>query len=612
MTSFENMIELVEKVEKKSTFELTLKINANESIQWSSKDKNILSIINYLYPFFDIETRHIDLYDWDKLWLIVSKLRSFNINKVKQKEIVEFFDEKISDKSKAYSEYITKIQDITETGKYNYREKVLNYVKAGLQGQTFLIDNKSLDSQSDGTNSHRFIEIALELLISLSRREYINPIIYIDEPEIGLHPKKNEELFYKLHKVYNSFKKTKEIKEKGKYKTPYPTMIFATHSPNVVKETVKLFHKNQQVLHFSKGKKENTVIEKMNSFYDDKRFLNIFNDNEARLFFSDFILFVEGATEQEVFSNRMLISKFNFLNKIDIYATNELSLKYMNPSYLNTSIPYLVLYDADKLISINIKDSKLTFSNRSEIQLMKYAKLYMNSYIGSKQNLIYDFLKQLLEWNKKVNLIFNNNNLYIDNFNYDLLIQYINDEFLKKENFLLNRTTIEEVLINQENFYLFKRWILKEFRNSISLSYNSRTPKCQIKKIKKKKINELKKFNRYIKNLNFDKKKLARVFIMIFGGKTETLIGTFTDNYDELDIEFKNVIKKIKKDFIEEKKSLNLGYLIGKTSGWATKFIDFSIKEITKSTKDDSNFEDEFQKKFRELYVIISDIRKKL
>ncbi|EBU7006558.1 ATP-binding protein, partial [Salmonella enterica subsp. enterica serovar Kintambo] len=72
--------------------------------------------------------------------------------------------------------------------------KVLNYVKVGLDGQTFQIDGKKLEIQSDGTNSFKYIEIFLSLLISLTRRDYITPIVFIDEPEIGLHPKKSEQL----------------------------------------------------------------------------------------------------------------------------------------------------------------------------------------------------------------------------------------------------------------------------------------------------------------------------------------------------------------------------------------------------------------------------------
>jgi len=595
--------------QKDSTFELTLQINSDDSTKWSIKDKNVLNIINYLYPFFDIETRHIDLYDWDKLWLIVSRLKSFNIDKINEDEIIEFFNEKISLDSSNYKEYIRKIQDITKTGRYNYREKVLNYVKAGLKGHTFLIDNKSLDTQSDGTNSHRFIEIALELLISLSRRDYINPTIFIDEPEVGLHPKRNEELIYRLFNVYHSYKKTNKEREKGKYKTPYPKIIFSTHSPNIVKEVIKLFDTNQQILHFAKDNRDNTVVKKMNSQYENKKFLNVFSDNESRLFFSNLILFVEGATEEEIFANRALIEKFNKLQDIDIYATDELVLKYMNPSYANYSIPYLVLYDADKLIGVDIEKRKLYFKKET-VSLTSYLQMYKKSYVGSKQRLIYSFLKQLIEWEKAIELEFTDN-IYIKNINYSLLIQYINDNFLKKENYHLNRTTIEEVLINKDSFCFFKRWLFHEFRKSIEKSYNDKMPDCAKKRIKKKKIDEIKKFKRYVDSNLTTEEEQVTAFILVFGGKTETSITTFTQNSDKLNEDFKRKIKKIKENYFYSKKSLNLGYLLGKTSGWATSYLNFSIEEIEKN-KGENEFRDEFKKYFREFYEIIVTIENKL
>jgi predicted ATP-dependent endonuclease of OLD family len=599
------------------TYELTLQINSNDSVQWSTNNKDVLNIISYLYPFFNIEARHIDLHDWDKLWSIVSRMKSFNVNNIKQGEIIEFFDERISDKSNSYKEYVSDIESITKTGKYNYKEKVLNYVKAGLQGQTFLINDESLEVQSDGTNSHKFIEIALELLITLSRREYISPSLYIDEPETGLHPKKNEELIYKLFNTYNRYKKTSESKEKKKYKTPYPKIIMATHSPNIVKEIIKLFDKNQQILHFSKNKKNNTVVQTMNSVYDDKRFLNIFDDNEARLFFSNFILFVEGPTEKEVFSNKKLINLFinnkneRFLNKIDVYQTNELVLKYINPSYLNTAIPYLVLYDADKLIEIDFNSNKLNFKSKC-LNLKDYISAYSKSYIKSKKYLIRDFLIQLFEWQKSFVIEITSNKLFISNINYKLLIGYINQNFAKKENYFFNKTTIEEVLINDKSFYLFKRWLFNEFRNSIDKSYNTKTPECVINIIKSNKIKEFRKFRKFMKEEFLDEKVRMTAFILIFGGKTDTSITKETENFDILDDAFKKNLKILKDKFITNKKSLNVGYLLGKTSGWVTSFINFSIIKIASKNKNLKEIKLEFKNNFEELYDIITIIEKKL
>jgi len=55
----------------------------------------------------------------------------------------------------------------------------------------------------------------------------------------------------------------------------------------------------------------------------------------------------------------------------------------------------------------------------------------------------------------------------------------------------------------------------------------------------------------------------------------------------------------------------NIDYLFSKTSGWATKFLNFAIDEIVSNTKEE-NFQDEFKKYFRELYAIIMLIEKKL
>ena len=94
--SINNILQSIENINKESTFELTLQINVDDSSKWLVDDENVLNIINYLYPFFDIEARHIDLYDWQKLWLIIGRLKSFNVNGIKQDQIIEFFNKHIS------------------------------------------------------------------------------------------------------------------------------------------------------------------------------------------------------------------------------------------------------------------------------------------------------------------------------------------------------------------------------------------------------------------------------------------------------------------------------------------------------------------------------------
>jgi len=476
-----------------SYLELTLKINSNDSVEWSIKDKKVLKVINYLYPFFDIEARHINLYDWNNLWFLISRLKSFNVDDLKQDELIKFLDGQISEKSRSYQKNIDKIQKITKTSKYSYREKVLNYIKVGLKGHTFQIENQDLEIQSDGTNSHKFIEIFLDLFISLSRTEYIEPIVYVDEPEIGLHPKRNEELVYHLYDTYKDFKKTKEEQEIGKYKTPYPKIIFATHSPNIVKQVIKLFEQNQQILHFSKKKNDNTLVQKMHSKYNDK-FLNIFSDNEARLFFSSFILFVEGETEVEIFSNRKLLSKFSELKEIDVYkSSSNILSEELNPSVRNTSIPYLFLFDIDKFYQ---------FENQNNLKKMSFKNTNPNLYILPKptsdryikEKILYEIQKYNRGYNKKYNLVgeaykeleefHKNESLFTFKFNFftHKLEKNKLDTFQKNLNIYLNtkqvkyvKTTIEEVLISQDSKELFYKWLKEKYKtNFIELLYRKK------------------------------------------------------------------------------------------------------------------------------------------
>lgn len=343
-----------------SLFSIKLTICNDDSVQWSIDDNKVRSLLATLYPFFYIETRHINLYDWSPIWKLISNLNSFNFEGVKQDELIDFLDSKISSRKGDYKNYIDRVVSIIDTKPYSYKEKVVNYIKIALKGDSFINGGEDLLTQSDGTNSNKFLETLLHLLISLTRTEFICPIIYIDEPEVGLHPKLGENFISKLHNKYSQFKKTTDSKEPGKFSTPYPRIFFSTHSPSILKYTIKLFANDQQVLHFSKFKDSSTSIKKIKSTYSDKRFLNIFSDNEARLFFSEYILFVEGATELEVFRNLLILEFYPSFSYVDIYDANEVVLSNINPQYSQAAIPFTIVKDLDTLLDYDIKHQELT------------------------------------------------------------------------------------------------------------------------------------------------------------------------------------------------------------------------------------------------------------
>lgn len=575
-------------------FTLTLIINKDESVTWSIKDDKKIKLIGYLFPYFEIEARHIDLYDWDKLWLLVSRLKSFKVEKLKTEELVNFIDSRISENSLGYKDYISKIQEITKTTKYSYREKVLNFVKIGIKGQTFNIQGQELDTQSDGTNSFEFINIFLNLLVSLTRREFISPLVFVDEPETGLHPKACEELMLKLHDSFISFSKSTPERQKGKYSTPYPKIIFSTHSPHITKITLKMFKDKQQVLHFTKDNNNNTVFSYMRSHFTDDKFINTFSDNESRLFFGTYILFVEGETEIEAFSNRMLTKHFNFIDKVDIYKTSStVNLFNLNPNINKTSIPFLYIFDMDKAFefSFSNKKAKINLKKNGDLysfkkpqvddELKKYQRGYSSEYKQIARSLkdLSTFNNAEFDYNTETHFFTESSQLEIGK-----LTQAIST-YSSKKNIIFLSTTFEGCLINEHSSSLFYKWLSHEHN-----------------------IDTTAIINRISKSKKVSERTLISFLRIIFNGKSEILtkFGQLESRDKHTKLYTHNSARRLLK--LTERAFIPFGVKTDKTSGWVTSYLNYAINEIEASVQDES-FEKRFSMFFPELYSIIHRLR---
>lgn len=650
-------LEIYEQEDNNYSFSLSLIINSNDSIEWSIKDTKVLRMVNYYYPFFDIEGRHISLHNWDKLWSLICSLKSFNLNKLEE---IIFDNEELKkhDIFKEYNSYVNEIKSSIQTSSYTYKEKFLTYLKIQLNGDKFLNEEATLETQSDGTNAHKFIETFLKLLIVLTRRDYITPTIYIDEPEIGLHPKKNEELLDSLYQTYSNYNSN----------TPYPTIIFSTHSANVVKQIIKLFV-NQQVFHFyrTNDKRKHTRVSKLNSKFEEK-FLNIFSDNESRLFFSTFILFVEGETELEIFSNKKLLEKFSKLKKIDVYkSSSNVIAANINPSNINASIPYLFLFDADKIYTINKKDKyyEVKLKNKNGLLyilpegnkkkdkkfndlLYKYKKGFNNEYKN-----IYENLLEIKEFNNlKLKCGAFTNKLEKNKFNF--LHRSLNS-YLVKNNVRFVKTTIEETLINRDSKKLFLSWLEEEYKidfdkllfrtriaKSLIFCYKRRTDNYDIEYLNPRKNLRIHTYFIKKRRLRIDNLIVDYIRILYFNGKFDNLKDTLQTS-NNIQIERKKVFDTIRKQLrtarvtisegqekailrkleicedsnivkianklIKQLDSLNIKKH-SKTNGWASSFLNFSIEKINKESLNNEEFINKFRNNFRELYDIITEIEK--
>jgi len=575
-------------------FKLTLIINKDESFNWSTKDDKKIKLIGYLFPYFEIEARHINLYDWDKLWLLVSRLKSFKVEKLKTEELVNFIDSRISENSLGYKDYISKIQEITKTTKYSYREKVLNFVKIGIKGQTFNIEGQELDTQSDGTNSFEFINIFLNLLVSLTRREFISPLVFVDEPETGLHPKACEELMLKLYDSFMSFSKTAPERQKGKYSTPYPKIIFSTHSPHITKINLKMFKDMQQVLHFTKDNNNNTVFSYMRSHFSDDKFINTFSDNESRLFFGTYILFVEGETEIEAFSNRMLTKHFKFIDKVDIYKTSStVNLFNLNPNINNTSIPFLYLFDMDKAFEFSFSNKKAKINFKKNGDLYSFRKTQVEHELKKYQRGYSSEYKQIARSLKEIS------SLNSAEFDYNITTHFFTEPsqleigkltqaistYSSKKNIVFLSTTFEGCLINEHSSNLFYKWLSHEHNIDTNTIIN--------------RISRSKKVSETI---------LISFLRIIFNGKSEILtkFGQLESRDNNTKLYTHHSARRLLK--LTEKAFISFGDKTDKTSGWVTNYLNFAIKEIEESLQDES-FEKKFSMSFPELYSIINRLR---
>lgn len=581
--------------DNRTTFTLSLNIYNDGKVKWSTKDKQTLNLILYLFPFFYIEPRHMNLHEWDSLWDLISRIKSFNLSTISEDSIIAFFDDAINSKgASSYKLYIEELNNAIFTKPSTQKEKILSYIKAGLKGYKFEIDERDLKFHSDGTNSFHFIKTYLNILIAISRREYITPFIFIDEPELGLHPKMNEVL---VHDLYRNYKYNSERNDK----VTRPKVFIATHSPNILKEVIKKFRNRQRIYCFRKNKESSTSIRILNSTYDNESFINIFSDNEARLFFSDYILFVEGETELEIFGNMKLAEYFPHLKNIDVYKSSSNVIgERINPSYSNSTIPYMFLFDADKAISINGGAGSFTVSYKKN-------GMYFNF---DKNTLEYELRKNKLGFSKIHRELMNNTAYLIECINKKIDINLTTQDFsfgsefedifhaIKKRLFLrniyINRTTIEGCLIQKDSSSLFYEWAAKKYGFSIEI----------IEKVKNKE-------RKY-----FTQELLTDYFRVIFNGKTKTLIDYKSFNlnaYNQAIQKGQSPNDKLKKttkraklimNFIEENSIANKD--LDKTDGWTTSFINYAVEHIaSQSKRENKPFGSIFKVYFPEFYDII-------
>lgn len=528
-----------------------------KKIEWSV-NYEIRSLIESLFPLFTLNAHEIDYFDWDTIWNMLADLNK--ISNIEKERIHNEIKKVINEKNKV-SDKISKTMRILKTGDISinnfttksFTKKLLNIYFSGNQ---FTKNEKNISYYSDGTITISYLTVFLEIINEISDTKMKSPIVMFDEPEISLHPSYIKSLAH----IFCDYALNTNI-------------LISTHSPRLVKTaSIKMQNKNINLYNI-KINNNYTKIKKMKSISDAKpseKFRIL--DEHINSYFSKGILFVEGESELELFSNDYLQILFPFLSQIDVFKamTDNKMLKQIDPNIINSWAPCLYLIDLDKALKYDKDNNSFKIKCADYIEKNKERVKYFN-----KKKDKFDLRLMRIRLEKMANNLKIHYKLPFyscNDRNYIALKNVISKYMLEYNYFVLN-TTIEGMLINSHTKELYLDFLKKKHKATYDTMinwYNSIT----------------------------DNEKV-------------NLLRMVTEGYSDLFVKLKTVEKECKSGKIKR---------VNKTEGWITDFIFFCIKEkincedimqFKKYINDSKNLEkvrNDFLKLFPELNYLINKL----
>ncbi len=520
---FKKIISLIYKVDG-YLLKVELKQIKNKGIIWNLNYKDRL-IIKSLFPLFVVNTREIDILHWDYIWSVISDLNKLSNHE--RSKIYNELNKVLSDEKKEISKKLKSSEKILQQcninlGKFKTREFSKILTQLFYSGNIFKKGGKNLSYFSDGTNTINYIELFLDIVNEIAYRKIKDPIILLDEPEISLHP-----LFIdRLSDIL--VEKTDDL-----------CIIIATHSPRLIKNIEKVSNDEKMSLFNVKLVENYTSVNYMYQYtiYSPQSKYRVMDDY-INSYFSKYILFVEGESELELFSNEYLRILFPKLKSLDVFKgmSENVVLNIMHPKKNKSLIPFLCLVDLDKIIKYD--------SQKNNFILKKFF------WDDSKENFAYynkknnaqdvRFLhKRLTRMSKKLKVHYELPFYSCKDYNYYEYLGVIKS-YLNNYHVFTFETTIEGTLININNYQYFIDFI-KQKNNQSNLEFYD-----------------------YINTLN--NKDKVNIMRMLYGGKSDLL-----KNYKEIRLNLDPNIEKI----------LEKNCNCKKTNGWISEFIAYYFNRIS-------------------------------
>lgn len=547
--------EFIDKLDDDNQLSVTMIQFKNGNVVWSCTFEE-RKLIKYLFPVYFIDTRNINVTDWDSLWSLMGDLgqkRSSREN-IFINELGKLLDNIYGNNIFAtYKDLFKEIHDLGYgTEKFKNNEKFVQIQKILFEGESFNYNNKKLDYFSTGSNSFNYIKIFYLVLNRLHIEKLKEPLVIIDEPEIGLHPTYIDGLIKYILECTDSIQ-----------------TIMSTHSPRTLKASI--VNKGVAIFQISTNKSY-TVVKKVKSLNNVKE-KKIITDREASYYFSKGIIFVEGITEYELFTNSNLKGVYPILNEIEIfpYDSNNIILDVSHPKQRQMNIPHLLVLDMDKILTYNPEIKHFTLKKDTYNPLG-------NTELNKKENYYFNWLRILLKVRKRIKgisrkVVFspNGRNFSMINETYNILVR-LTQAYCAMYNVYPVQTTIEGAIVNFKNYEIFYKWIIQEETN-----YSDR--------------DKLMSLYPTISDTNMK----IEILRYIVGGKTDFLDFIEGNKINEFIQE--DEVKTLYLDLIKLSK-------IGKSSGWVTEFLDYYFDNYNGKS---NNFSSDFSE-LNDIMKIMGDI----
>ncbi|MCM3711686.1 retron Eco8 family effector endonuclease [Sporosarcina luteola] len=493
-------------------------------------------LIHNSHPFYFISTHETDFQKWDFVWEIIGSLGN-----IFDYEESTSFDKVFSGRAaENFGENINYIEEVFERSGYSLqkesnRSQLSSLYKLALRGSKVNQHGFELKYFSSGTNSLNYLKLMITLVEKLEKEKLKSPIIIIDEPELGLHAQYIDEL--------------KELL----FSTEGIQFFVSTHSARYLAEAMR----NEKSVYKFYFENEYSGLIKIPKLTDSRSRI-IFSENEASLYLSSFILFVEGQSELEVFSNPRIRALFPILKKVGVSQTltNSVLLQSLNPTKMNLPIPFLLVADIDKVLgnkNHQDQEKKETFK-----VLIKKKEEYSPLNKDYKRNLILNFIS----------------NRWLFDIIHKRILSYENNEF---------QIDVELGTINEQSREQYEKMIQDLKRYYEYFGVYLMFPTLEAALINEKNMQDfISVFSIDISDQEIPERELLFKLRQLVGGNSEDL---------------------------KNRKLIKSNHSFSKTSGWITVFINavFDDIEKEKSTKDKRS---KFKEKFPDIYGIINKIDK--